>query len=177
MPVQCGRQFAAVFPMRSRPSCAVSDRALSVAHAITASISNLLKRGTCIMPFIANSDGAPPAETNPGAVPHQSVESMAQRRDAERELSADVGYGTTLRIYRLVPTAAPGDPNWDLAPSEGEIKVVARTAGDARLGRRGTRCFCVSQRIRSSSSSSSTTVRRLGSLLICRVASRDDVHA
>jgi hypothetical protein len=38
-----------------------------------------------------------------------------------------------LKIYRLVPIAAPDDPNWQNSPSQGEIVVRARTAGDARL--------------------------------------------
>jgi hypothetical protein len=38
-----------------------------------------------------------------------------------------------LKLYRLVPIAAPGDPNWDNAPSHGEVVVAARTAGDARI--------------------------------------------
>ncbi|MFB9949461.1 hypothetical protein ACFFP0_11415 [Rhizobium puerariae] len=38
-----------------------------------------------------------------------------------------------LKIYRLVPLAAPDDPNWQNAPPHGEVVVRARTAGDARL--------------------------------------------
>jgi hypothetical protein len=38
-----------------------------------------------------------------------------------------------LRLYRLVPIAAPNDPNWDNAPSHGEVLVAALTAGDARI--------------------------------------------
>ncbi|EUB97899.1 hypothetical protein PMI07_000459 [Rhizobium sp. CF080] len=38
-----------------------------------------------------------------------------------------------LKIYRLVPTAAPNDPNWQNSPPHGEVVVRAKTAGDARL--------------------------------------------
>lgn len=38
-----------------------------------------------------------------------------------------------LKIYRLVPIAAPDDPNWQNSPPHGEVVVRARTAGDARL--------------------------------------------
>ena len=38
-----------------------------------------------------------------------------------------------LKLYRLVPIAAPNDPNWDNAPSQGEVVVAALTAGDARI--------------------------------------------
>jgi len=38
-----------------------------------------------------------------------------------------------LKLYRLVPAAAPGDPNWDLAPSHGVVVVAALTPGDARV--------------------------------------------
>ncbi|MBP1862110.1 hypothetical protein [Rhizobium herbae] len=61
----------------------------------------------------------------------QSVESQAQIRDA-----AATGSGETtepLNIYRLVPIAAPDDPNWDNAPGSGDVIVAARTTGDARI--------------------------------------------
>lgn len=38
-----------------------------------------------------------------------------------------------LALYRLVPTARPDDPNWDRAPSRGEVVVRARSSGDARV--------------------------------------------
>ncbi|OHV81868.1 hypothetical protein [Ensifer sp. LCM 4579] len=38
-----------------------------------------------------------------------------------------------LRIYRLSPLAAPDDPNWQNAKYQGEIVVVARSSGDARV--------------------------------------------
>ncbi|MCB5203648.1 hypothetical protein LH464_14310 [Neorhizobium sp. T786] len=38
-----------------------------------------------------------------------------------------------MKIYRLVPTAAPDDPNWQNSPSQGEITVRARSTGDARV--------------------------------------------
>lgn len=38
-----------------------------------------------------------------------------------------------LKVYRLVPLAGADDPNWQNAPSHGEVVVRARTAGDARL--------------------------------------------
>lgn len=38
-----------------------------------------------------------------------------------------------LKIFRLVPTAASDDPNWQNSPSHGEVIVRALTAGDARI--------------------------------------------
>jgi hypothetical protein len=60
-----------------------------------------------------------------------STESQAQRQDAVT-IGSDV-VGEVLNIYRLVPLAAPDDPNWDNAPSHGEVLVAARTTGDARI--------------------------------------------
>ncbi|MDE1152540.1 MAG: hypothetical protein PW788_08395 [Micavibrio sp.] len=85
------------------------------------------------MPIPAETKGKASVEAAQGKGSHQSLESKAQTLDAARELSAEVGNGETLHIYRLVPTAATDDPNWDLAPCQGEIKVVARTSGDARV--------------------------------------------
>lgn len=62
-----------------------------------------------------------------------SVESQAQIEDAAREASAEVGNGEALNVYRLVPAAPPEDPNWQNSPSQGEVVVAARTAGDARI--------------------------------------------
>ncbi len=39
----------------------------------------------------------------------------------------------SLKIFRLVPLAASDDPNWQNAPSHGEVIVRARTSGDARI--------------------------------------------
>ncbi|WP_313664983.1 hypothetical protein [Shinella sp.] len=38
-----------------------------------------------------------------------------------------------LKLYRLVPIAAPSDPNWDNAQNQGEVVVRARSSGDARV--------------------------------------------
>lgn len=38
-----------------------------------------------------------------------------------------------MRIFRLEPTAAPDDPNWDLAPSQGIVLVRAESPADARI--------------------------------------------
>lgn len=38
-----------------------------------------------------------------------------------------------MHIYRLEPTAAPGDPNWDLATSHGTVIVRAESPADARI--------------------------------------------
>jgi len=62
----------------------------------------------------------------------QSVESQAQMEDAVREYGAASG-DEELNVYRLVPIAAPTDTNWQNAPSQGEVIVAARTAGDARI--------------------------------------------
>ena len=85
------------------------------------------------MQIAANPDDKDTSRATSALISDHSLESVAQIEDAERELSAEVGYGETLHVYRLVPTAASNDRNWDLAPSQGEIKVVARTAGDARV--------------------------------------------
>lgn len=39
----------------------------------------------------------------------------------------------TRRIYKLVPAAAAGDPNWERAGGSGIVVVRADSAGDARL--------------------------------------------
>lgn len=36
------------------------------------------------------------------------------------------------RIYRLIPTARPDDPNWGRASCQGEVIVRARSSGEAR---------------------------------------------
>ncbi|ACP26797.1 hypothetical protein NGR_c30620 [Sinorhizobium fredii NGR234] len=38
-----------------------------------------------------------------------------------------------LKIYRLTPLAEPQDPNWQNARYQGEVVVVARSSGDARI--------------------------------------------
>lgn len=35
-------------------------------------------------------------------------------------------------VYRLVPIAAPDDPNWDRALNQGEVVVRASSSGEAR---------------------------------------------
>lgn len=61
----------------------------------------------------------------------QSLESRSHMDDA-RAISGTTP-GELLNVYRLVPAAAPDDPNWDSAPALGEIVVAARTSGDARV--------------------------------------------
>lgn len=39
----------------------------------------------------------------------------------------------SLKLYRLVPVAAPNDPNWQNGKSHGEVLVAARSSGDARV--------------------------------------------
>jgi hypothetical protein len=46
---------------------------------------------------------------------------------------ADYSNVEQLKVYRLVPVAAATDPNWDLAPNQGEVIVRARSSGDARV--------------------------------------------
>lgn len=60
-----------------------------------------------------------------------SPESKAQMADAETVASGD--FGEPLNIYRLVPVAAPDDPRWQNAPTQGEVIVAARTTGDAKI--------------------------------------------
>jgi hypothetical protein len=38
-----------------------------------------------------------------------------------------------MKIFRLEPSAAAGDPNWDRAPSHGTIFVRAESPADARI--------------------------------------------
>lgn len=38
-----------------------------------------------------------------------------------------------LKLYRLVPVAAPDDPNWGSADNQGEILVRAFSPADARI--------------------------------------------
>lgn len=38
-----------------------------------------------------------------------------------------------LKLFRLVPIASATDTNWDIAPSQGEVVVRARSSGDARV--------------------------------------------
>lgn len=38
-----------------------------------------------------------------------------------------------MNVYRLDPSAAPGDPNWDLATSHGTVIVRAESPADARI--------------------------------------------
>lgn len=60
-----------------------------------------------------------------------SMESQAQISDnAKVASSVD---GEVLNIYRLVPSAADNDQNWDNSPASGELIVAARTSGDARI--------------------------------------------
>ncbi|MDR6635928.1 hypothetical protein J2X72_004742 [Phyllobacterium sp. 1468] len=63
----------------------------------------------------------------------RSVESHAQIADAESRASPLPGRGETLHLYRLVPTASADDPRWQNSPNQGEVLVVARTSGDARV--------------------------------------------
>ncbi|WP_299813400.1 hypothetical protein [uncultured Roseibium sp.] len=37
------------------------------------------------------------------------------------------------RIYKLTPSAADWDPNWDLAKNQGEVIVRAQSPADARI--------------------------------------------
>lgn len=37
-----------------------------------------------------------------------------------------------MTIYRLIPSAPPGDPNWGRAMNHGEVVVLAHTTGEAR---------------------------------------------
>ncbi|MCO5136466.1 MULTISPECIES: hypothetical protein [unclassified Shinella] len=46
---------------------------------------------------------------------------------------ADYSDTEQLKLYRLVPIAAAGDTNWDIAPNQGEVVVRARSSGDARV--------------------------------------------
>lgn len=62
-----------------------------------------------------------------------STESKAQIEDAAAQSSPSIGAGELLNIYRLVPIAADNDPRWENSQPQGEVVVVARTSGDARI--------------------------------------------
>jgi hypothetical protein len=67
--------------------------------------------------------------------PYNSSESIAQKHDSQSVSSPEISVtrSTVLSLYRLVPTAAPNDSNWDNAPSHGEVVVCAESAADARI--------------------------------------------
>ncbi len=56
----------------------------------------------------------------------------APRQDAPAPV-VDYSDPEQLKLYRLIPIAAATDPNWDLAPNQGEVVVRARSSGDARV--------------------------------------------
>lgn len=63
-------------------------------------------------------------------------DATAQRTPAPMEATAPVAdYSNVeqLKLFRLVPVAAPDDMNWDNAPNQGEVVVRARSSGDARV--------------------------------------------
>ncbi len=72
--------------------------------------------------------GAGPAEPAWSA----GFDETAPRLDREGP-APDYSDPEQLKLYRLVPIAAPGDTNWDLAPNQGEVVVRARSSGDARV--------------------------------------------
>ncbi|MEF0942188.1 hypothetical protein [Rhizobium sp. BR 362] len=83
------------------------------------------------MSNVVKSGGTDPNNATSSTTFGRSVESQAQMEDAQLKGASTVG--EPLNVYRLVPIAAPDDPNWQNAPSHGEIVVAARTAGDARI--------------------------------------------
>ncbi|MHC1550873.1 hypothetical protein [Phyllobacterium sp. K27] len=79
------------------------------------------------------SDGSRAFDKSSPTTFGQSMESEAQIADAASRSSGLVGQDETLHVYRLVPTASPDDPRWENSPFQGEVVVVARTTGDARI--------------------------------------------
>ncbi|MBB4570934.1 hypothetical protein [Rhizobium leucaenae] len=83
------------------------------------------------MSNVVKTGGSDPNNATSSTTFGRSVESQAQMKDAQKKGASTAG--ELLNVYRLVPIAEPDDPNWQNAPSHGEIVVAARTAGDARI--------------------------------------------
>jgi len=73
-----------------------------------------------------------PGTPAPGADWSVGYDENAPRRDTEAPVT-DYSDVEQLKLYRLVPIAAPSDPNWDNAQNQGEVVVRARSSGDARV--------------------------------------------
>lgn len=73
-----------------------------------------------------------PGTPAPGADWSVGYDENAPRQDTEAPVT-DYSDVEQLKLYRLVPIAAPSDPNWDNAQSQGEVVVRARSSGDARV--------------------------------------------
>lgn len=85
---------------------------------------------------IAGSDDVTASRIPPGmASParHQSADFDGKAPHGGETPVADYSDIEQLKLYRLVPIAAPTDTNWNLAPNQGEVVVRARSSGDARV--------------------------------------------
>lgn len=74
----------------------------------------------------------PGMETTPAGDWSIGSDENASRQDAPAPVF-DYSDPEQLKLYRLIPIAAATDPNWDLAPNQGEVVVRARSSGDARV--------------------------------------------
>ncbi|UDF28674.1 UNVERIFIED_ORG: hypothetical protein LHK14_14265 [Roseateles sp. XES5] len=85
---------------------------------------------------IAGSDDATASRLPPGmAMParDQSADFDGNAPHGGETPVTDYSDIEQLKLYRLVPIAAPTDTNWNLAPNQGEVVVRARSSGDARV--------------------------------------------
>src|SRR5690242_10564953 len=108
---------------------------LSGSRAVASHMSAGCPRCRCeedeTMSNVVKTGGSDPNNATSSTTFGRSVESQAQMKDAQKKGASTAG--ELLNVYRLVPIAEPDDPNWQNAPSHGEIVVAARTAGDARI--------------------------------------------
>ncbi|MEZ2223484.1 hypothetical protein [Rhizobium sp. RCC_161_2] len=85
------------------------------------------------MSNVVKTGGDDPNNATSSTTFGRSVESQAQIADAARKGTDDLMGFEALNVYRLEPLAAPDDPRWQNAPSQGVLLVAARTSGDARI--------------------------------------------
>jgi hypothetical protein len=85
---------------------------------------------------IIHAEAVPQFEVSQAGVTNDGVSSARPHVVTGSDMQAPVAdYSNVeqLKLYRLVPIAAATDPNWDLAPNQGEVIVRARSSGDARV--------------------------------------------
>ena len=80
----------------------------------------------------ATAHRTPPGMAEPARDWSAGFDETAPRQDTGAS-AANYSDTEQLKLFRLVPIAAAGDQNWDLAPNQGEVVVRARSSGDARV--------------------------------------------
>lgn len=80
----------------------------------------------------ATAHRTPPGMAEPARDWSAGFDETAPRQDTGAP-AANYSDTEQLKLFRLVPIAAAGDQNWDLAPNQGEVVVRARSSGDARV--------------------------------------------